>query len=63
VRRARALEPEAEIWFRPHPDVDAGHRKGKVPDAAILAHADRIVRGGGMRRCSMPSMRCMCSPR
>jgi capsular polysaccharide export protein len=48
VRRARALEPEAEIWFRPHPDVDAGHRKGKVPDAAILAHADRIVRGGGM---------------
>jgi capsular polysaccharide export protein len=48
VRRARALEPEAEIWFRPHPDVDAGHRKGKVPDAAILAYADRIVRGGGM---------------
>lgn len=48
VRRARALEPEAEIWFRPHPDVDAGHRKGAVPDAEILRHADRIVRGGGM---------------
>lgn len=48
VRRARALEPDAEIWFRPHPDVDAGHRKGKVPDAEIFAHADRIVRGGGM---------------
>lgn len=48
VRRVRALEPDAEIWFRPHPDVDAGHRKGKVPDAEILVHADRVVRGGGM---------------
>lgn len=48
LRRARDLEPDAQIWFRPHPDVDAGHRKGKVPDTDILAHADHIVRGGGM---------------
>ncbi|RMB25770.1 capsular polysaccharide export protein [Sphingomonas sp. PP-F2F-G114-C0414] len=48
LRRARALEPDAELWFRPHPDVDAGHRKGAVPDADALAVADRIVRGGGM---------------
>ena len=48
VRRVRALEPSAEIWFRPHPDVDAGHRNGAVPDADILIHADRVVRGGGM---------------
>lgn len=48
VRRVRLAEPDAEIWFRPHPDVDAGHRKGAVPDGAILAHADRVVRGGGM---------------
>jgi capsular polysaccharide export protein len=48
LRRARALEPEAEIWFRPHPDVDAGHRKGAVRDSDARAHADRIVRGGGM---------------
>lgn len=48
LRRARTLEPDAEIWFRPHPDVDAGHRKGAVPDHAILCLADRIVRGGGM---------------
>lgn len=48
LRRVRALEPDAEIWFRPHPDVDAGHRRGKVADADALAHADRIVRGGGM---------------
>ena len=48
VRRARSHEPDAEIWFRPHPDVDAGHRKGAVPDAQVLAHANRVVRGGGM---------------
>lgn len=48
LRRARELEPDAEIWFRPHPDVDAGHRKGAVPDPQALAHADRVVRGGGM---------------
>lgn len=48
LRRTRALEPDAEIWFRPHPDVDAGHRKGAVRDADALDVADRIVRGGGM---------------
>lgn len=48
LRRARAAEPEAEIWFRPHPDVDAGHRKGAVADEQVLGYADRIVRGGGM---------------
>ncbi len=48
LRRARALEPDAEIWFRPHPDVDAGHRKGAVSDAEALTLADRVVRGGGM---------------
>ena len=50
LRRARVLEPDAEIWFRPHPDVDAGHRKGAVRDADALAHADRVVRGGSMAR-------------
>lgn len=48
LRRARAVEPDAEIWFRPHPDVDSGLRPGAVPDETALQHADRIVRGGGM---------------
>ncbi|WP_240950243.1 beta-3-deoxy-D-manno-oct-2-ulosonic acid transferase [Novosphingobium sp. ERN07] len=48
LRRVRALEPDAEIWFRPHPDVDAGHRKGAVPDAEALRYADAVMRGGGM---------------
>lgn len=45
LRRVRALEPEAEIWFKPHPDVDAGHRKGQVADADALVHVDRVIRG------------------
>ncbi|WP_363181810.1 capsular polysaccharide export protein, LipB/KpsS family [Sphingomonas quercus] len=48
LARARAAEPDARILFKPHPDVDAGHRPGRVPDAAILAHADEIVRGEAM---------------
>lgn len=48
LARVRALEPDAEIWFRPHPDVDAGHRAGAVADADALDHVDRVVRGGGM---------------
>ncbi|WP_235524102.1 beta-3-deoxy-D-manno-oct-2-ulosonic acid transferase [Sphingomonas sp. Leaf33] len=48
LARVRALEPDAEIWFRPHPDVDAGHRTGTVRDDDALQHVDRVVRGGGM---------------
>ena len=48
IKRVRRIEPDAEIWWRPHPDVDAGHRVGAVPDADALQHADRIVRGGSM---------------
>lgn len=48
LKNTRALEPEAEIWWRPHPDVDAGHRNGMVPDEDALQYADRIVREGSM---------------
>ncbi|MEN7538117.1 beta-3-deoxy-D-manno-oct-2-ulosonic acid transferase [Aurantiacibacter flavus] len=48
LKRTRALEPEAEIWWRPHPDVDAGHRNGIVSDKDALHYADRIVREGSM---------------
>jgi capsular polysaccharide export protein len=51
LARARAAEPDAYILFKPHPDVDSGYRKGRVPDAALLAHADAIVRDE-----SMPSL-------
>ncbi|WP_395337208.1 beta-3-deoxy-D-manno-oct-2-ulosonic acid transferase [Novosphingobium sp. BL-8H] len=44
LRRARAQEPESRIIFKPHPDVEAGHRKGHVPDAQALEFADEIDR-------------------
>ena len=48
LRRTRAREPDAEIWFRPHPDVTAGHRVGVVAESDALQYADRVVVGGGM---------------
>ncbi|MFT9220817.1 hypothetical protein [Gluconobacter oxydans] len=48
LKAARQRNPEAYIIFRPHPDVDAGHRKGYVPDDVVLLYADEIQRGGSM---------------
>ncbi|WP_324061532.1 beta-3-deoxy-D-manno-oct-2-ulosonic acid transferase [Novosphingobium sp.] len=44
LRRARHVEPDAWIVFKPHPDVEAGHRTGHVPDARALEWADEIDR-------------------
>ena len=41
---ARRLEPDAWIVYKPHPDVEAGHRKGRIADADALRHADAIER-------------------
>lgn len=48
LRRVRQGNPDAFIVYRPHPDVDAGHRAGAMPDEAALAVADRIGRGGSI---------------
>ncbi|WP_174290848.1 capsular polysaccharide export protein, LipB/KpsS family [Sphingomonas bacterium] len=48
IERARAEEPNAFIVYRPHPDVEAGHRKGAIPDPVALALVDRIDRGGSL---------------
>lgn len=45
IMRARKAEPDAYLIFRPHPDVDAGHRKGRVEDADALRHVDMVERG------------------
>jgi capsular polysaccharide export protein len=41
---ARKLEPDAWIVYKPHPDVEAGHRKGRVSDGDALRHADVVER-------------------
>jgi capsular polysaccharide export protein len=44
LRRAREQEPDAVILYKPHPDVERGHRKGAWPDAKLLRFADHVVR-------------------
>lgn len=44
LRRTRAAEPDARILFKPHPDVDAGHRVGRIEDREALAYVDEVVR-------------------
>lgn len=48
LKAVRQRNPEAYIIFRPHPDVDAGHRNGHVPDDVVLRYADEVQRGGSM---------------
>ncbi len=43
--RVRAANPDAFILYKPHPDVEAGHRTGAIPDAVAREFANIIVRG------------------
>lgn len=42
LRAVRMANPDAIILFKPHPDVEAGMRRGAVPEAATLA--DHVLR-------------------
>jgi capsular polysaccharide export protein len=44
LRRVRLDNPEAVVIYKPHPDVEAGLRKGAVPDADLALLADAVVR-------------------
>lgn len=44
LQQARSLELDAYLIYKPHPDVEAGHRVGRVPDPDILQYADWIER-------------------
>lgn len=48
LERARAMEPDAWLIYRPHPDVEAGHRKGHISDQHALRLADEVERGGSI---------------
>ena len=45
LQRVRRAEPDAYIIYRPHPDVQAGLRKGHLSDATVLEQADCIDTG------------------
>ncbi|QIL01442.1 capsule biosynthesis protein [Sphingomonas sinipercae] len=44
LRRVREQRPDAHVIYKPHPDVEAGHRSGAIADQAALALADEIIR-------------------
>jgi capsular polysaccharide export protein len=44
LRRVRAANPDAFIAYKPHPDVEAGHRRGRIPDDVAIGFADTIIR-------------------
>jgi capsular polysaccharide export protein len=43
LRRVRAENPDAFILYKPHPDVEAGHRPGLVPTEDLLRLADLVL--------------------
>lgn len=45
LERVRAENPGATILYKPHPDVDAGLRPGKVAPAALERLADLVLTG------------------
>lgn len=44
LKAARAAEPDSYLIYKPHPDVEAGHRKGAIDDAVAYTYADAIER-------------------
>jgi capsular polysaccharide export protein len=43
LQRARADNPEAVILYKPHPDVEAGLRAGKIPPDEMTTLADLVL--------------------
>ncbi|MBO9669746.1 MAG: hypothetical protein J7485_04435 [Sphingobium sp.] len=48
LRRVRDSAPDAYIIYRPHPDVEAGHRRGAIPQRIALEYADFVDPGNGI---------------
>ena len=44
----RAANPGAFIAYKPHPDVDAGHRPGALTQGEMRAYADQVVTGASI---------------
>lgn len=47
----RALEPEAWVVYKPHPDVEAGNRKGLIATEVIEQYADAVDRTSNIADC------------
>jgi len=45
LRAVRAAHPEAFLIYKPHPDLEAGFRKGRLEAESLAALADQVVTG------------------
>ena len=43
LKAVRARQPDAFIVYKPHPDVEAGFRPGRIASALAQEHADQMV--------------------
>lgn len=48
LRRVRQENPDSFIVYKPHPDIEAGHRKGAIPDSIARQHCDTIIRSASI---------------
>ncbi|PWC27858.1 capsular polysaccharide export protein, LipB/KpsS family [Teichococcus aestuarii] len=48
LRAVRAAHPGAWLVYKPHPDLEAGFRKGRLPAAALAGLADQVVTGAAL---------------
>ncbi len=44
LARVRTANPDGFILYKPHPDVEAGHREGKIADGVATNFADVVIR-------------------
>jgi len=45
LRAVRAAHPDAYLIYKPHPDLEAGFRKGRLEASALESLADQVVTG------------------
>ncbi|WP_419900823.1 capsular polysaccharide export protein, LipB/KpsS family [Roseomonas sp. USHLN139] len=45
LQAVRDAHPEAWLVYKPHPDLEAGFRKGRLPPEALAGLADQVVTG------------------
>jgi capsular polysaccharide export protein len=43
LRAARAAEPDAFLVYKPHPDIEAGFRRGRIPREVLAGLADQVL--------------------
>jgi capsular polysaccharide export protein len=48
LRRVRADRPDAFVIYKPHPDIEAGFRKGRIAAAQLRGVADQVLRAAPM---------------